>query len=134
MLARWLGVYPTITLIMVSITPKMLGHLPIPVVTFLASALLIPITHYIVFPLVEQVLKKWVQFPVTTQQARHKMAVLQWLITYPLFTATLVLLFPYLAGRIPLPAITLLVSLIVVSTQSFVIMPLLYPRIRNWMV
>ncbi|MHA0041140.1 hypothetical protein [Deinococcus sp. PEB2-63] len=46
----------------------------------------------------------------------------------------LLVVLPVLAGRAPIPLITLVVTLIAVPIQSLVILPRLMPRARPWIL
>jgi antibiotic biosynthesis monooxygenase (ABM) superfamily enzyme len=63
---------------------------------------------------------------------RHKLALLTWIGIYPTITTVLTILSPFVFGKLPIPAITLIVTLIVVPTMTYVIMPLLLKRFGAW--
>jgi len=131
---RWLGIYPSITALLLLLGPYLLGRYPTPLIALLLTALLIPITHHVVFPLVERLTGGWVRFPALHGAAHHRVALLVWAVTYPLITAVLLVVLPVLAGRAPIPVITLVVRLIAVPIQSLVILPRLMPRARPWIL
>ena len=131
---RWLGIYPTITALLLILGPTLLGHYPTPLIALLLTALLVPMTHYLVFPLVERLSGGWVRFPSLHGAAHHRVALLVWAVTYPLITAVLLLVLPILAGRVPIPVLTLVVTLIAVPVQSLLILPRLMPRAMPWIL
>jgi antibiotic biosynthesis monooxygenase (ABM) superfamily enzyme len=67
-----------------------------------------------------------------TQPKRHKLAVLVWLGLYPLLTALSYLTAPVLAG-FPLPARTLVLSLILVPIMIFVLIPSINKYFAGWL-
>ena len=54
----WLGVYPTITLILFAIEPY-IHEMPMPVVTFIVTALAVPMLAYWVLPFLERTFQNW---------------------------------------------------------------------------
>lgn len=66
------------------------------------------------------------------QPNRHKLVLLTWVGIYPTITLVLWLLLPTLLAHFPLPAITLIVTAIVVPLMSYVVMPLLLKRFGAW--
>lgn len=115
---RWLGIYPSITALLLLLGPYLLGHSPTPLLALLLTALLVPMTHYVVFALVERLTGGWVRFPALPGAAHHRVALLVWAVTYPLITAVLLVVLPVLAGRAPIPLITRAVTLIAVPPSS----------------
>jgi antibiotic biosynthesis monooxygenase (ABM) superfamily enzyme len=53
------------------------------------------------------------------------MAILTWVAIYPLITALLLILGPLILGRLPIPVVTLILSVTLVLLMTFVVMPLL---------
>lgn len=66
------------------------------------------------------------------QPPKWKMAVLIWLGIYPTITLVLALLSPYLAD-LPLPLKTLTLTLVVVPTMVFGVLPLLTRWLGGWL-
>lgn len=60
------------------------------------------------------------------------MAIITWLAVYPLITALLFLLGPFILG-LPIPVITLILSVTLVALLSFVVMPLLTRAFQPWL-
>lgn len=54
----WLGVYPTITLILFALEPYIHG-MPMPAVTFVVTALAVPALAYWIMPLLEKTFGSW---------------------------------------------------------------------------
>ncbi|WP_334151740.1 hypothetical protein [Microbacterium sp.] len=67
-----------------------------------------------------------------TPPPRWKMAIITWLAVYPLITALLLLLGPLILG-LPIPVITLILSVTLVALLSFVVMPLLTRAFQPWL-
>ena len=133
MVARWLGIYPAITLLLLVLGPLLLGRVPTPVSALILTAILVPLTQFVVFPLVERLTGgRWVRFPVLHGRARYRMALVVWACTYPLITAVLLATLPALLGRVPLPVVTLVVTLIAVPLQSLVVLPRVMPLALDW--
>ncbi|MGM9322824.1 hypothetical protein [Deinococcus aquaticus] len=130
--ARWAGIYPTITALLLLLGPALIGHLPTPLISLLLTALLVPLTQYVVFPLIERLSAGRVRFPVLHGPARHRTALVVWAVTYPLITLVLLIMLPLLAGRVPIPVLTLIVTLIAVPVQSLVLLPRILPLARPW--
>lgn len=131
--ARWLGIYPAITLLLTLLGPLLLGRVPTPLSALILTAILVPLTQFVVFPLVERLTGgHWVRFPVLHGPARYRTALVVWACTYPLITAVLLATLPLLLGRVPLPVVTLVVTLIAVPLQSLVVLPRVMPRAARW--
>lgn len=60
------------------------------------------------------------------------MAILIWLGIYPTITTVLWLLSPVIAS-LPLPLKTLCLTLVVVPTMVWVVLPFLQKRLKNWL-
>jgi antibiotic biosynthesis monooxygenase (ABM) superfamily enzyme len=65
------------------------------------------------------------------RKTRVKLAVVTWIAVYPLVTLLLWALGP-LVRNLPLPVVTLILSLILVSILSFLVMPLMQRLFRSW--
>ena len=63
---------------------------------------------------------------------RHKMALLTWLVVYPLITTLLALLEP-LVGSLALPLRTLLLSAIMVPAMAYLALPFVITRLNGWL-
>ena len=67
-----------------------------------------------------------------TPPPRWKMAVVTWLGVYPLITLLLLALGPLILG-LPIPVVTLILSVMLVSLLTFVVMPLLMRAFGPWL-
>lgn len=132
LVARWAGIYVTITALLLVLGPLLLGRLPTPLTALILTGLLVPATHYVVFPLIERLSAGRVRFPVLHGAARHRTAIVIWAVTYPLITAVLSMVLPLLAGRVPIPLLTLIVTVIAVPVQSTILLPRALPLARPW--
>jgi antibiotic biosynthesis monooxygenase (ABM) superfamily enzyme len=63
---------------------------------------------------------------------RYKLAVLAWVGIYPLITLVLWAISPLTSG-VPLPVVTLVVSVVLVAVQTFLVMPLMTRLFRRWL-
>ncbi|MBL8726032.1 MAG: hypothetical protein JNK49_18445 [Planctomycetes bacterium] len=70
--------------------------------------------------------------PAPTQPNRLKLVFVTWLGIWPLITAVLSVLLPVLLPRFPLPVVTLIVTVLVVPTMHFVVMPVLMRWFGPW--
>jgi uncharacterized protein len=64
---------------------------------------------------------------------RHKLALLTWLGAYPVITAIIALLGPAMVSW-PLALRTLVLSILMVGTLTWVVMPSLTRLLRGWLV
>lgn len=55
----WLGIYPTITSVLTVLLPVLLPRFPLPVVTLIVTALVVPIMGYLVMPLLVRWFGDW---------------------------------------------------------------------------
>jgi len=62
----------------------------------------------------------------------HKMAVLTWLVVYPLITVLILILEPLIRG-LPVPVRTLFLTLIMVPCMVYVAMPAAKNRFKRWL-
>jgi len=67
-----------------------------------------------------------------TAPPRYKLAIVTWLAIYPLITGLLWVLQP-VVSQLPLPLVTLLLTVILVSVQTFIVMPLMLRLFRPWL-
>ena len=67
-----------------------------------------------------------------TPPPRWKMAIVTWLGVYPLITLLLLALGPLILG-LPIPVVTLILSVTLVSLLTFVVMPLLMRAFGPWL-
>ncbi|MGB4776798.1 hypothetical protein [Microbacterium sp.] len=67
-----------------------------------------------------------------TPPPRWKLAILTWIAVYPLITLLLLLLGPLIVGM-PVPVVTLILSVTLVTLLSFIVMPLLTRAFRGWL-
>lgn len=49
-LLTWVGIYPTITLVLSFMLPVLLPRFPLPVVTLIVTAIVVPLMTYLVMP------------------------------------------------------------------------------------
>ena len=56
----WLGIWPTITAVLSLLLPVLLPRFPLPVVTLLVTAMVVPLMGYVVMPLLLRVFGPWV--------------------------------------------------------------------------
>jgi antibiotic biosynthesis monooxygenase (ABM) superfamily enzyme len=70
--------------------------------------------------------------PRPTQPPRHKLALLTWLGAYPVITLILALLGPALVAW-PLALRTLVLSVLMVVTLTWLVMPALTRALRSWL-
>ena len=56
----WLGVYPTITLILLAIEPFIIG-MPLPAVTFIVTAFAVPLVSYFIMPILQKTFHNWLE-------------------------------------------------------------------------
>ena len=127
-----MAIYPSITLLLLILGPLLLGHLPTPVITLILTGILVPLTHYLVYPLVERFTNGWVVFPAQHGPAHHRTAVVVWAVTYPLITLVLLAVLHFLHGKTPIPLLTLAVTMIAIPLQSLLLLPAIMPRVRGW--
>jgi hypothetical protein len=64
--------------------------------------------------------------------SQHKLALLSWLVVYPLITG-IFLLFNEPLMQLPLPARTLVLTVVLVGLMSYVIMPWLTKVLHKWL-
>jgi len=59
-LLTWLGIWPTITGVLAALLPILLPRFPLPVVTLIVTALVVPLVGYVVMPTLLRWLGPWV--------------------------------------------------------------------------
>ena len=128
---RWLGIYITITAALLALWPW-LAALPLPLTTLLLTAALVPLTGYIVFPLLAYASAGWVNLPAPRGAAGRRTLLITWLVTYPLITLVLGTVLALSARSWPLPLTTLVVTLLAVPLQGLVLLPRIMPRAASW--
>lgn len=129
---RWIAIYPTITLVLWALGPVLFGHLPLAAVALIATLIVVPSVHYVLLPGLGRRVGNWVTVPALRGTARHRMGLVLWLGTYPVITLALLVLSPALLGRVPLPVMTLIITLIAVPLISLVVLPRLVKVLRPW--
>ncbi len=67
-----------------------------------------------------------------TPVPRWKMAIVTWIAVYPLITLLLLVLGPFILD-LPIPIVTLILSVTLVSLLTFVVMPLLMRAFGPWL-
>lgn len=58
-LLTWIGIYPTITLVLTFLLPVLLPRFPLPVVTLIVTATVVPLMSYLVMPLLMRRFGPW---------------------------------------------------------------------------
>jgi antibiotic biosynthesis monooxygenase (ABM) superfamily enzyme len=64
--------------------------------------------------------------------SRHKLALLSWLVIYPLITG-IFLLFNQPLMQLALPLRTLILTIVLVGLMSYIIMPWLTKKLNKWL-
>jgi len=64
--------------------------------------------------------------------SKNRMALLTWAVVYPLITSLLAVLEPFLAG-VPMPIRSFVLTLIMVPTMVYLIMPAATSKLRAWL-
>lgn len=59
-LLTWLGIYPTITSVLLVLMPVLLPRFPLPVVTLIVTAIVVPLMGYVVMPFLLRRFGDWV--------------------------------------------------------------------------
>jgi antibiotic biosynthesis monooxygenase (ABM) superfamily enzyme len=67
-----------------------------------------------------------------TPPPRWKLAIITWIAIYPIITALLLILGPFIL-RLPIPIVTLILSVTLVVLMTFVVMPALTRVFRPWL-
>ena len=67
-----------------------------------------------------------------TRPGKHRMALLTWLVVYPMFTALLAVLEPVLSEA-AMPLRTLVLSVIMVPAMVYGVMPFATARLQAWL-
>lgn len=58
-LLTWIGIYPTITLVLWLLLPSLMGRFPLPVVTLIITAIVVPLMSYVVMPFLVRRFGEW---------------------------------------------------------------------------
>lgn len=61
------------------------------------------------------------------------MAIITWIAIYPVITILLLVLGPIILGHLPIPVVTLMLSVALVLLMTFIVMPLLTRAFRPWL-
>ena len=133
MLVSWLATYPTITGILMLIGPFTIDRLPLPILTAIMTVVAVPMITFVLLPFLLRYMGGWVGLPPAPQPPRWKLALLNWLGIYPLITLILLIVGPFLFGVIPIPLLTLIITLVLVPLMSYVVMPFLRRRFAGWL-
>ncbi len=59
-LLTWLGIWPTITSVLALLLPVLLPRFPLPIVTLIVTAIVVPLMGYVVMPLLLRWFGGWV--------------------------------------------------------------------------
>ena len=62
-LLSWVGIYPTITLLLWLLPPTLLEHLPLPMVTLIVTGIVVPLMSYVVMPVLVRAFHRWLHAP-----------------------------------------------------------------------
>ena len=60
-LLNWVGIYPTITLLLWCLPSSLAERLPLPLMTLIVTALAVPLMSYIVMPILVRAFARWLQ-------------------------------------------------------------------------
>ena len=60
-LLTWMGIWPTITTVLWLLLPHLLPHFPLPVVTLIVTAIVVPLMGYVVMPFLLRRFGSWVR-------------------------------------------------------------------------
>lgn len=58
-LLTWVGIWPTITLVLWVLLPVLLPRFPLPVVTLIVTAMVVPLMGYVIMPRLLRVFGRW---------------------------------------------------------------------------
>jgi antibiotic biosynthesis monooxygenase (ABM) superfamily enzyme len=58
-LLTWVGIYPTITLVLWLLLPTLLEHFALPVITLIVTAIVVPLMSYVVMPTLLKLFGEW---------------------------------------------------------------------------
>ena len=56
----WLGIWPTITLVLWQLLPVLLPRFPLPIVTLMITAVVVPLMGYVIMPTLLRWFGPWV--------------------------------------------------------------------------
>lgn len=68
-----------------------------------------------------------------TPPPRWKMAIITWIAIHPIITVLLLALGPFMLGHLPIPVVTLILSVTLVLLMTFIVMPLLTRAFEPWL-
>jgi antibiotic biosynthesis monooxygenase (ABM) superfamily enzyme len=60
-LLTWVGIWPTITAVLWFLLPPLLVRFPLPIVTLLITAIVVPLMGYVVMPLLTSCCREWLR-------------------------------------------------------------------------
>ncbi len=66
-LLNWVGIYPTITLLLWCVPEALVERLPLPLMTLLVTAVAVPLMSYVVMPILGRAFARW----LNQSPARH---------------------------------------------------------------
>lgn len=55
----WVGIWPTITLVLLAVLKPLLAIFPLPIVTLIITALVVPLMGYVVMPFLVRTFGDW---------------------------------------------------------------------------
>ena len=58
-LLTWVGIWPTITCVLYVLLPPLLARFPLPVVTLIITAMVVPLMGYVVMPFLTTRFRGW---------------------------------------------------------------------------
>ena len=68
-LLTWLGIYPTITVVLWLLLPVLLEYCPLPVMTLVVTGIVVPLMGYVVMPLMTKRFSSWIYAPARRRRA-----------------------------------------------------------------
>ena len=60
-LLLWMGIYPTITTVLWFLLPLLQARFPLPVITLIVTAIVVPLMSYVVMPFLQMRFASWVR-------------------------------------------------------------------------
>ncbi|MBL8748704.1 MAG: hypothetical protein JNK78_06060 [Planctomycetes bacterium] len=58
-LLTWVGIWPTITCVLWLVLPALLARFPLPLVTLIVTAMVVPLMGYVVMPFLTKQCRDW---------------------------------------------------------------------------
>ena len=70
-LLTWVGIYPTITLLLWCVPAALVERLPLPLMTLLVTAVAVPLMSYVVMPILGRTFARWLDEDPAENRATH---------------------------------------------------------------